>query len=89
MIGNDSRNGSSEKPAGRSYTLALSYSEETHQVSIGGDPMPLSLAQMLCNEGLRVLEEQRRIAAARMVRDTLEREAGDRNLAAKIVSGRA
>ena len=37
---------------------------ETFQVSIGGDVMPISLGQMMCEEALRVLGEQRRLAAA-------------------------
>jgi hypothetical protein len=47
--------------------LTLTYDHETHQVAIGGVPMPLSLAMMICGEGMRVLEEQRGVAAVRVL----------------------
>lgn len=55
----------------RTITLALILDLETHQVGIGGEPMPLSLAQMICDEGARVLAEQRRIAVAQAMQQQM------------------
>lgn len=51
--------------------LTLSFNHETQQVEIGGTVMALSLAQMICGEGLRVLEESRRLMAAQQLRAQL------------------
>jgi hypothetical protein len=45
---------------------------ETFQVSIGGDVMPISLGQMMCEEALRVLGEQRRLAAAKQLGEAIQ-----------------
>jgi hypothetical protein len=55
--------GNAVKVSGK-IMLALEYDCLTHQVEIGGDPMQVSLAQMICDEGSRLLAEQRRVAAA-------------------------
>lgn len=44
--------------------LELVYDCVTFQVAIAGQPMPISLAQMIVDEGARALAEQRRMAAA-------------------------
>jgi hypothetical protein len=72
----------------RVSVLELVYNHETHQVSIGGLPMPLSLAQMIAGEGLRVLEEQRRIAAAQMLARTMEQMKRDQAIADAVRRGR-
>lgn len=59
----------------RQTILTFVYNHETHQVSIEGDRMPLSLSQMIAGEGMRLLEEQRKLAAVREVRKTLAEEA--------------
>jgi hypothetical protein len=61
--------------------LELTYNHETHQVTIGGMPMPLSLAMMMLGEGMRVLEEQRRIAAAQVLHQTIEQAKRDQAIA--------
>lgn len=48
---------------GERIVLALEYDSRSHQITVGGTPMPLSLAQMICDEAARVLAEQRRMAA--------------------------
>ena len=58
-------NGESGVKRVQQSVLSLIYDHETHQVSIGGVPMPLALAQMICDEGARVLEQQRRVAHMR------------------------
>jgi len=45
------------------HQLTLVYDTATHQVSIVADGLPLSLAQMICDEGARVLDGMRRMAA--------------------------
>ncbi len=57
--------------------LAFEYDLDTHQVVIGGQPMQLSLAQMIAGEGMRVLEEMRKLAALQ----ALQRAAADARLA--------
>jgi hypothetical protein len=50
--------------------------------------MPLSLAQMICDEGARVLEEQRRIAMAQQLRATIMQQQADEAIAAALRKGR-
>jgi hypothetical protein len=60
-----SENGESEGvrvPA--KYRVTLVYDTATHQVAIEGDAIPISLGQMILDEGARVLEMTRRQAAA-------------------------
>lgn len=44
----------------RHSVLTLTYDHQTHQVVIGGSPLPMSLGQMILSEAMRLLEEQRR-----------------------------
>ncbi len=64
----------------RVVVLAFEYDLDTHQVAIGGQPMPLSLAQMIAGEGMRVLEEHRKLAALQ----ALQRAAADAALAERV-----
>lgn len=57
-------NGSASPGASATLRLELVMDLATFQVSIGGEVMPISLAQMMCGEALRILDEQRRLAAA-------------------------
>lgn len=72
----------------RVSVLSFEYNHETHQVSIGGTPMQLSLAQMIAGEGLRVLEEQRKLAGARLLRQQLAEEDQNARIAASLRNGR-
>jgi hypothetical protein len=62
------------------FTLDLT----THQVAIGGQPMPLTLAMMIAGEGMRILEEQRRVAAAMVLRQQLADQAANKAVAAAL-----
>ncbi len=62
------------------FTLDLT----TFQVAIGGQPLPLSLAMMIAGEGMRLLEEQRRMAAAQMLRQQLQEQAANEAVAAAL-----
>ena len=64
--------------------LVLEYDLASFQVTIGGDPMVLSLAQMICDEGARLLEEQRRIAAAQMLQQRIAEAQRDAAIAAAV-----
>lgn len=67
-------------------TLTLTLHHDTLQVSIGGDQMPVALAQMIAGEAMRQLDQIRRIAAAQglqvaaveqqRLRDLMARTAG-------------
>lgn len=57
------------------YALALVYDTGTHQVSIGGDTMPICLAQMILDEALRQLEITRRQQAAIALQQQLQENA--------------
>jgi hypothetical protein len=50
--------------------------------------MPLSLAMMIVSEGQRVLDEQRRVAAAMHLRQQLAEQAANEALAAALRNGR-
>lgn len=69
---------------GERIVLALEYDPRTHQVTIGGMPMPLSLAQMICDEAARVLTEQRRMAAIA----AMQQAAADQAIANKVFGRR-
>jgi len=69
--------------------LTLTLDLTTHQVAIGGQSLPLSLAQMIVGEGMRLLEEQRRMAAAQMLRQQLVEQVENDRIAAALRSGRA
>lgn len=66
--------------------LTLSFNHETQQVEIGGTAMALSLAQMICGEGLRVLEESRRLMAAQQLRAQLAEQEQNARIAASLRS---
>ncbi len=51
----------------RISVLELTYNHTTCQVAIGGKPMPISLAQIILGEAMRLLEEQRRLALAQQL----------------------
>jgi hypothetical protein len=64
--------------------LALEYDLVTHQVTTGGDPMQVSLAQMICDEALRVLGEQRRIAAVVQLQRQMAEQARTQEIARRV-----
>ena len=68
---NEHTNGGAGNQAAGKRTITLTLDPVTMQVSLGGDEMPLSAAMMICDEGLRVLGEMRREAAALMLREKL------------------
>jgi hypothetical protein len=78
-MGDEHSNGNGER-----ILLILGYDPRTHQVEIGGAAMPLSLAQMICDEAARVLAEQRRMAAL----VSLQQAAADQAIAQKVFAGR-
>jgi len=47
--------------------LELTFDLASCQLTIGGDVMPISLAQMIVDEAARLLAEQRRMAAAQQL----------------------
>jgi hypothetical protein len=57
-------NGNGHGAPAKALTLTLTYDPATFQVLIGGDALPLNLAQMMLDEAGRQLEQQRRLAAA-------------------------
>lgn len=57
------------------HRLVLVYDTATHQVSIEGDALPLSLAQMMLDEAARVLTETRRRAAAMQIAAQMQEQA--------------
>lgn len=75
MSGNGS-NGDGVVHSHQVSVLELSYDHVTHQVTVGGMPMALSLAQMILGEAGRILEEQRKIATVQ----ALQRAAADQAL---------
>ena len=79
--GNGKGNGVTRHPV---VVLSFTLDLETYQVSIGGQPMPVSLAQMIAGEGMRVLEEQRRAAAAMILRQQLAEQATNEAVAAAL-----
>ena len=70
-------------------TLVLEYDGETHQVIIGGDPMPISLAQMICGEAQRVMDEKRRAAAAMMLQREIAANGTARAIAERALRHRS
>jgi hypothetical protein len=48
----------------REVVLTLTYNLDTFQVTIGGDPIPVALGQMMLDEAGRQLEQMRRLGAA-------------------------
>jgi lipopolysaccharide biosynthesis regulator YciM len=51
----------------RQSVLTLTLDHESMLVAIGGTAMPIALAQMICDEAMRLLDEQRRVAAMRVL----------------------
>lgn len=80
---NDRDNDNGVRVTGK-MQLVLEYDLASFQVTIGGQPMPLSLAQMICDEGARLLEEQRRIAAAKMLQQAIAEAQRDAAIAAAV-----
>jgi hypothetical protein len=72
--------GSNGNGHGERIVLALEYDPRTHQIAVGGTPMPLSLAQMICDEAQRVLAEQRRMAALQALQQAAADQAIARNV---------
>jgi hypothetical protein len=68
----------------KSYVLTLTYSPVSHQVTVGGESMPISLAQMIVGEASRLLEEQRRVASAQLLRQQLAQEQENARIAAAV-----
>ncbi len=68
MTNSESNNGNpASRDASAGLRLELTLDLTSFQVSIGGEAMPLSLAQMICDEALRLLAEQRKMAAAQQL----------------------
>jgi hypothetical protein len=65
-------NGTAGADATHQTMIVLKLDLETFQVALGGDVMPISLAQMMCEEALRVLGEQRRLAAAKQLGEAIQ-----------------
>ena len=68
-------------------TLTFVYDTSNHQVTIEGDTMQISLAQMIAGEGLRVLDEKRRMAAAMQLQELMRQQAADAAVAAALRNG--
>jgi hypothetical protein len=81
-----SKDGNGVRVAGE-IVLELRYDCVSFQVSIGGEPMALSLAQMIVDEGARVLAEQRRLAAAMQLQKQMQEQAHAQEIARRV-SGR-
>ncbi len=69
--------------------LILTMETDTFQVTIGGDVMAISLAQMIVDEGARLLESQRRLAQAQMLKQHMAQEAADEAIRQALAGGRA
>ena len=85
--GHKSDGGNGVRATGK-MQLVLEYDLVSFQVTIGGHPMPLSLAQMICDEGARLLEEQRRIAAAQVLQQRIAEAQRDMAIAEAVKRGR-
>jgi hypothetical protein len=85
--GNPTRTDNGVHLAGK-IALVLEYDCVTHQVSIGGDTMQCSLAQMICDEGARVLAEQRRMAVAMALQQQMAERAQAQAIANSVRGGR-
>lgn len=72
----------------RRTTISFVYDHDTHQVGIEGDQMPISLSQMITGEGMRLLEEQRKIAAVREIRRALAEAARTQAIVDSVTGGR-
>lgn len=78
--GNGEHGGTSTKVT----VLTLSFNHETSQVEIGGTAMCVTLAQMICGEGLRLLEESRRAACAMALRQQIAEQEQNARIAASM-----
>jgi hypothetical protein len=86
--GNPTRKDNGVHVTGKIF-LVLEYDCVTHQVSIGGDTMQISLAQMICDEGARVLTDQRRMATAMALQAQIKEQAQAQAIANSLRGGRA
>lgn len=78
MADNGNGKPDAEAPAlDRIYILTLTFNEHTFQVSIGGEAMPVSLAQMIVGEAMRLLEETRRLDVAQQLKAQMEQNLRD------------
>jgi hypothetical protein len=82
-----SRDGNGVTVSGK-IVLQLEYDCVTHQVVISGDPMQVSLAQMICDEGSRLLMEQRRAAASMQIARAMAEQARAQEIANRVSGGR-
>lgn len=72
-------NGHTQQQQPIGLRLVLTYDPATYQVTLGGDPVPLALAQMMLAEVQEQLSIQRRTAAAMETRQRLaEQVEGER-----------
>jgi hypothetical protein len=67
--------------------LTLTMDMDTHAVQVGGDPMPMSLAQMMLHEALEQLNIQRRAAAAAELRSRMMAEVQNAALRVELAKG--
>jgi hypothetical protein len=81
-------NGSHSPGDSASLRLELVMDLATFQVSIGGEQMPISLAQMICGEALRLLDEQRRLAAATQLGQRIQDAARTKELLDRVAGRR-
>ncbi len=72
----------------RVAVLTLTYNHETCLVTIGGTAMPIALAQMIAGEGMRLLEEQRRVAAAAAFQRQVQESARVQQIVDRVRGGR-
>lgn len=80
-------NGAASPGASASVHMELVMDLTTFQVSIGGESMPISLAQMICEEALRILGETRRLAAAKQLGAAIQEAARTKDILDRV-SGR-
>jgi hypothetical protein len=73
---------------GGKMVLELEYDCTTFQVTVGGTPMPVSLAQSICDEASRLLAEQRRVAAAMQLSRQMAEQANAAEIVRRVGSGR-
>jgi hypothetical protein len=67
--------------------LTLTMDLDTHAVQIGGDEMPINIAQMMLHEALEQLNIQRRAAAAAELRSRMMAEVQNAALRVELAKG--
>jgi hypothetical protein len=78
-------NGQQQQPV--PLRLVLTYDPATYMVTIGGDPLPIALAQAMLHEAQEQLSIQRRTAAAMETRQRLAEQIEGERLRAELSKG--